>query len=1188
MPVAAAPVWTQPIGELIGTGGFASVWSIPGGVIKVAHADHDLARSRLAREAEALGSIGAPAVPRLDGHGVLADGRPWIAMERIAGPSVADLTTAGPMRADKAVAITMAILDSLIRVHAAHWVHRDLKPDNLVRRSDGSIVILDLGLVRKLPLDPDDPTRANVQVGSLEYIPPEQLLDAGAVDVRADLYAVGCILYELCAGRPPFIGDAAALERAHTALRPPRLGAMAAVPGVVEAICMDCLAKDPAKRPSDASDLRARLLATRDTPSIARSMPAISQITESKQPVVLIWVELSKVDRAVLAMMTARHVLVISQRGRRVFGALLGSVHADPATTAIGLARDLAAAGARVAVHLDALRIEGQTLHGESAEKPESWLPTSEWSGVILTRALASVAQVPTRPADAAGPGFRTLGETSDATELFGRDGLLTDLAADAAAALRGNPPAEHRSGSGTWRPTGPAFALLVGDPGVGKTVFAADLGRRIAELGAQVHIATVPAPGAGKPPPLAGLIGIPEGPAVRAIGDALRAAARKRPTAVILDDLHLADHDLLDALEYATLGGESLPLWVLGVAAPRLEQRRPQLGSGAERRRRDLLAPLDEDAAVKMTTALLHPAEYPPMRAVRQLVALARHNPLHLTMLAREVHERGAIRQRPGGEFFLDTSVLNELEPIALGPWIAARELTALAPELVSLARICATVGDELERDELDAVVDAVERAGGPTTQVDLEVGLRELTATGILVVTPGGHAFRQPLVEEGIYATTDQTVRRMIHEAALAYCTALSTGSGSILTRISRHAEAVGATEIAASAFAKLGEIAERQHHTFDAENAWVGALRCLGARSAERTRALLGIARAHTRLQRWDEALHALEEATKIACELTDIAVEVEAMLETALVLDYSEAYDRSNEVAMRACARFAEGSSLPIGVAIDVELVAARALFREQKFAEAAPRLASVLAHARAEGRFVTAASAALLLGPTLAELRDLDAAERVFADLISDCERQGDRFNLALAYGNRAWLWSARGEVDRIDDDLRIATQLARESGHAYVERNVTHNLAEQLLWENELDEALRLSRRGLALQQRSAGATGLDRLLLARVLAARGELDELREILTTFADRRTGDDTAVGQKTIEVLQAIVSQGGAHVWQAALAGTESVFLQQRLELWQLAARHGHLPSHLRSAAIELATTDPVWARRVDQF
>ncbi len=1174
-------MWTQPVGELIGSGGFASVWAIPSGVLKVAHADHDLARSRLAREAEALGTIGAPAVPRLDEHGVLGDGRAWIAMERITGASVADMTTAGPLRADRAVATTMAILDALIRVHAAHWVHRDLKPDNLVRRADGTVVVLDLGLVRKLPSDPDDPTRANVLVGSLEYMPPEQLIDAASVDGRADIYAVGCILYELCAGRPPFIGDAAALERAHAALRPPRLGALAAVPGVVEAICMDCLAKDPTKRPRDAADLRARLLATRDTPSIARSMPAISQISESKQPVVLIWVELAKVDRAVLAMLTARHVLVISQRGRRVFGALLGSVHADPATTAISLARDLAAAGARVAVHLDALRIEGQTLHGESVDKPETWLPTPAWSGVILTRALASVAQVPTRPADAAGPGFRTLGEATDASELFGRDGLLTDLTAEAAAALRGNPPPEHRSGSGTWRPTGPAFALLLGDPGVGKTVFAAELGRRIAELGARVHFATVPAPGAGTPPPLAGLIGTPTGPPVRAIGDALRTAARTRPTAVILDDLHFADHELLDALEYATLGGESLPLWVLGVAAPRLEQRRPQLGSGAERRRRDVLAPLDEDAAIRMTTALLRPAEYPPMRAVRQLVGLARNNPLHLTMLAREIHERGAIQQRPGGEFFLDTSALNELEPIALGPWIAARELTALAPELVALARVCAVLGDEILRDELNAVVEAVERSGGPTTLIDIDVGLRELTAAGILVETSRGSRFRQALVEEGIQATTGERERRTFHTAALAYWQRMDTEEPTIWDRIARHAEAVEDRRIAANAFAVLGRRAHAEHRALDAEQAWQGALRNLDVRDADRARALLGRACARYRLQRVRDALLDLDSVLELAIELADPVLEIEALLERATALDWLDDYAGSSEAAVRARARM-ETSDLQ-QFAVEVRLGEARSLWRAQKFDEAAPLLRSVQRDAAAAERPDTETIATLLLATVLVDLGELDAANEVFCELIPMCERRNDRFHLGAAHANRAWYWTARGDVDRCAEDSRRVIQLAREIGQAALERIGTYNLAESLLWHGGFDEALQLARRSLQLQRgHGEGALQWDQLLIARILAARGDLDELAELVPVLdaADLGPAD-----RALVRVLRCVMQRASANEWTAALlAAHDLVTPDNRLELAHLALRAGALSADAHITYAELARNHPLWSRR----
>ncbi|MDQ3365612.1 MAG: protein kinase, partial [Myxococcota bacterium] len=673
-------------------------------MLKVAHADHELARARMRREAEALASIGPPAVPRLLGEGVLDDGRAWIAMERIAGVDLAQLTEAGPVRIGKVIDLGDAILAALARIHAAGFVHRDLKPDNLVQRADGSVVILDLGLARKYPEDRDDPTRAGVQVGSLEYLPPEQARDAAAVDMRADIYAFGCVLYELCSGRPPFLGDAAALERAHAALRPPPLGALATIPTAFEGFVHDCLAKLPDRRPASALALRNRLLELRDaTPSMQRAQHSVSVMREGKQPVVLLWAELPRVDRALLGMLGARKISMISQRGRRVLGGIIGADHADPAGAAMAAARDLAAAGARVVLHLDALHVvtqaSGTIIAGLAVEQPEAWLPpagapstgvrsAAPWTGILVTRALAAVIQTPTRPSEL-GSGFVQLGDASQTTELFGRDALLADLTADAAAALTGR---------------GPALALLIGEPGVGKTVLARALVPHLAELGVHVVSGEIPPPGSGQPShvALAPLIGTPVGPVVRAVGDALRAAARERPTAIVLDNLHLADHDLLDALEYATLGGEPLALWVIGLATGRLEQRRPGFGARAERHRRELLPALEEDAAVAMTAALLRPAEYPPLRALRQIAAIAHGNPMHLATLAREIHERGAIRTRPNGEHFLDTTALDALPPVALGPWLAARELADLTVELVALARLCAVLGDDIDRDEL------------------------------------------------------------------------------------------------------------------------------------------------------------------------------------------------------------------------------------------------------------------------------------------------------------------------------------------------------------------------------------------------------------------------------------------------------------------------------------------------------
>ncbi len=1196
-----APAWTRPLGARIGSGGFAAVWEIAGtpNVLKVAHAGHELARARMRREAEALAAIGAPAAPRLHGSGVLDDGRAWLEMERITGTNLADLIAAGPMPIHLAIELAAGILDALVRVHAARFVHRDLKPDNLVRRPDGTgtarshitqrtqitqitritppspIVILDLGLARKVPADPDDPTRAGVQVGSLEYMPPEQLLDAGSADERADLYAFGCVLYELCSGRPPFVGDASVLERAHAALRPPQLGALASVPAALEALCHECLAKQPARRPPSAAEVARRLREIPAEPAPGRALPTMSMISEGKQPVVLLWAELPRVDRTLLDMLSSRKLALVSRRGRRVLGGLVGAEHPDPISSALAAARDLAAAGARVALHLDALVVRpsagGTSLEGAAAEQPEEWLPQGPWTGVVLTRAIAAVSRASVRATEL-GPAFLKLGEGREATELYGRDAVLAELCVDAADALAG---------------AGPALTVLLGEPGVGKSAVAAALVPRLGALGARVHLASVPPPGSGKPAhaALADLIGTPAGPMVRAVGNALRAAARAAPTALLLDDLHLADHELLDALEYATLGGEPLALWVLGVAAPSLDHRRPGFGARAERRARSALPPLDEPAAIALAEALLRPAAYVPLGALRQIAGIARGNPMHLVTLAREIHDRGAIIARPNGEHFLDTTALDTLPPLALGPWLAVRELAGMGVELVALARLCAVLGGDLSRAEIAAVLEAVERAGGAATTIDVDIGLAELESTGVLVRAGDRWTFRQALLEQGVYETTNEDERRALHTVALAYWRG-RPADPAVAARVARHAEAVGERAVAAEAYAALGAHAHQQHRSLDADQAWQGALRNLDPGTVPHARALLGRARARYRLQRQHEARADLEEVIGVARARGEAELEIEAMLELATVLDWSERFDESSAITDQARQRLAALPARPRALEVDVELAAARTVFRRGEPGQAAPRLRAVIAEARELGRWETVTIAGMLLALSLVQTDELDAAEAAFAEMIELCEARDDRFHLAAALSNRVWLWSARGEIRRSDQDTRAVIQLTREGGQAHIERAATYNLAEDLLWQGQLDESLQLARRCLRLQQgHGEGTTSPDLMLIARVLAAMGEHAELAAVLAQIDIASLG---AEEQLVHRALVAAAGRAGRATWSELLADSAALPVASRLEIVLLAARGGGLAESRRVEAVALARDNPLFVSRVNEL
>jgi len=225
-------------------------------------------------------------------------------------------------------------------------------------------------------------------------------------------------------------------------------------------------------------------------------------------------------------------------------------------------------------------------------------------------------------------------------------------------------------------------------------------------------------------------------------------------------------------------------------------------------------------------------------------------------------------------------------------------------------------------------------------------------------------------------------------------------------------------------------------------------------------------------------------------------------------------------------------------------------------------------------------------AGVILGPVLVELRELDAAEHVFEQVIALSEATQDRLHLGAAFANRAWLWSARGQVERTQADLRRVIQLAREIGQSSLERIGTYNLAEDLLWRGEYVEALVLAERCLAIQRaHGEGTTRPDRLLVARVLAARGADDELEGALSTFAGELLGEDEAA---VLAVLRAVAEEATGTVWQQAIDGIATLPTTLRLELLHLAVLCGELSTGQIATAVELARGDPFWYPRMGEF
>jgi serine/threonine-protein kinase len=192
----------------------------------------------------------------------------FFAMEYVEGVSLSRLVKeSGPLPVAEACAYVRQAALGLQHAHERGLVHRDIKPDNLLlARGNGSatIKILDMGLAR-LRGPADDParnvTRAGTVIGTPEYLAPEQALDARAVDIRADLYSLGCTFFFLLTGRPPFRGATLPeIFLMHQSDPPPPLSDFRAdVPPAVEAIVRKLLAKRPDERFQTPEALAAAL-----------------------------------------------------------------------------------------------------------------------------------------------------------------------------------------------------------------------------------------------------------------------------------------------------------------------------------------------------------------------------------------------------------------------------------------------------------------------------------------------------------------------------------------------------------------------------------------------------------------------------------------------------------------------------------------------------------------------------------------------------------------------------------------------------------------------------------------------------------------------------------------------------------------------------------------------------------------
>jgi serine/threonine protein kinase len=253
---------------VLGRGGMATVWrgvderlGRPVAVKLLDRADtaDPAMLQRFDREARTAGGLTHPNIVAVYDVGT-DNGVPYLVMELIDGTSLAALLAKGPLPVDQAVDIAGQTCDALAMTHARGVVHRDIKPANILITTTGTVKVCDFGISRLTHQQQTNLTAPHTAIGTSAYMAPEQASGA-AVDARTDLYALGCVLYAMLTGQPPFTGDnPLTVLWQHQYQTAPALATLRRdTPPDLDALITRLLAKNPADRPATAAEVRDRL-----------------------------------------------------------------------------------------------------------------------------------------------------------------------------------------------------------------------------------------------------------------------------------------------------------------------------------------------------------------------------------------------------------------------------------------------------------------------------------------------------------------------------------------------------------------------------------------------------------------------------------------------------------------------------------------------------------------------------------------------------------------------------------------------------------------------------------------------------------------------------------------------------------------------------------------------------------------
>jgi serine/threonine protein kinase len=249
--------------------------------------------ARFEREAQLLAALNHPNIAQVYGLDE-SGGMPALVMELVPGPTLAEVIAGYPdasLTPPRALTIARQIADGLGAAHEKGIVHRDLKPRNVALTQEGDVKILDFGVAKSLGVDiPKAPgasgaTEAGVLLGTPAYMSPEQARGL-TVDKRTDIWAFGCLLYELLTGRPAFGGDTASDSLVAVLEREPDMAALpAGTPTAVRSLLRHCLEKDPKRRLRDIADAGLAIDDALNQPLDELSGPEARDVSSRRAPV---------------------------------------------------------------------------------------------------------------------------------------------------------------------------------------------------------------------------------------------------------------------------------------------------------------------------------------------------------------------------------------------------------------------------------------------------------------------------------------------------------------------------------------------------------------------------------------------------------------------------------------------------------------------------------------------------------------------------------------------------------------------------------------------------------------------------------------------------------------------------------------------------------------------------------------